>query len=76
LADPELPSETFVKRFLRAPLYNTRYDRGFGTLYTAVYRPMAGSARFLWPNQQVEQSIESFTAGELVVMLGGPGLRR
>jgi len=70
LADPELSPEAFVKRFLRPPLYNTRYDRAFGTLYTAVYRPLSREARFLWPTQQVEQAIERFEPSELVVRLG------
>ncbi len=33
------PAERFVGAFLRPPLYSLAYDQGFGTLYTAVYRP-------------------------------------
>ena len=70
LADPELSAEAFARRFLRAPLYNTRYDRAFGTLYTAVYRPARGGAEYLWPAAGVEQSLGSFVPQELVVRLG------
>ncbi len=36
------PQETFIGAFLRPPLYSTAFDAGFGTLYTAVYRPRLG----------------------------------
>jgi predicted choloylglycine hydrolase len=70
LADDDLTAEEFTRRFLRAPLYNTRYDRAFGTLYTAAYLPREGSVRYLWPGGQVDQSIETFQVRELVVRLG------
>jgi predicted choloylglycine hydrolase len=73
LANPELSAEDFAQRFLGAPLYNTRYDRAFGTLYTAVYRPRESVAHYLWPGHRVEKSLESFEPGELVVRLGARG---
>ncbi|MGJ7038746.1 hypothetical protein J2Y63_002001 [Shinella sp. BE166] len=30
--------------FLRPPVYQTSYWRGYGTLYTALYRPLDASA--------------------------------
>jgi len=70
LADAKLSGEDFVERFLRPPLYNTRYERAFGTLYTAVYRPLGCSAQYLWPTHSVRQSIEAFEPSDLVIRLG------
>lgn len=70
LDDPDLSADSFARKFLRPPLYHTRYDRAFGTLYTAVYRPLERSVRYLWPVHSVEQSIDSFEPCELVIRLG------
>lgn len=70
LKDRDLTPERFSRRFLRAPLYKTAYDRAFGTIYTCVYRPVARSVEYLWPTQRVEQSLEAFEPSELVVRLG------
>ena len=44
------PSTTqLVAAMLAPPLRNTRFDVGFGTLYTAEYRPAAGVATWHWP---------------------------
>jgi predicted choloylglycine hydrolase len=42
-------TETLVAAFLRPPLYNTAYADGFGTVYTAVYRPALGAVDYVWP---------------------------
>jgi predicted choloylglycine hydrolase len=34
--------------FLRAPLFSCDYHRGFGTVYTAAYRPATGAATLSW----------------------------
>lgn len=47
------PSHTdTVTAFLRPPLYNTRFDEAFGTLYTAAYRPASGVVDFVWPGSR------------------------
>jgi len=43
------PEEKFIAAFLRPPLYSIEFDRGFGTLYTAVYRPRLGTMELRWP---------------------------
>ncbi|WP_209425618.1 C45 family peptidase [Pararhodobacter sp. SW119] len=43
------PQEKFVSAFLRAPLYSSAFTAGFGTLYTAVYRPRLGKMELRWP---------------------------
>lgn len=41
--------ESAVAEFLRPPLYNTEFERGFGTMYTAAYRPESGLLDLAWP---------------------------
>ncbi len=43
------PAEKFIGAFLKPPLYSVAYGAGFGTLYTAVYRPAAGEMELRWP---------------------------
>ena len=42
-----------VAACLRGPLYATRFHEGFGTLYTAEYRPAEGVVRYHWPDQHL-----------------------
>ena len=41
----------FVDAFTKGPLRTGAYDQGFGTLYTAAYRPAAGTVTYQWPDQ-------------------------
>ena len=43
------PAERFIGAFLRPPLYSLAYAQGFGTLYTAAYRPRSGGFELRWP---------------------------
>jgi predicted choloylglycine hydrolase len=43
------PAERFVAAFLKPPLYSTAFDIGFGTLYTALYRPWDLQMELRWP---------------------------
>ena len=63
LADPRTSAEGLIGAFLRAPLYATDYGNGFGTLYTAVYRPEQGVAEFRWPGRRWCQSFDRFREG-------------
>lgn len=49
---------------LRPPLYQTSWMRGYGTLYSAVYRPRSGSVALLWPDQHWAQTLRDFAEGE------------
>lgn len=60
LADSEETETGFIDAFLRAPLYSTAYDHGFGTLYTAVYRPLRGEMELRWPGAIWRQSFDQF----------------
>jgi predicted choloylglycine hydrolase len=70
LADPSTTASSFIQSFLAPPLRNTAYSRGFGTLYTAAYRPAAGVAEYVWPGSVWRQSLDVFreeTHGETLV---------
>ncbi len=71
LADPELTGDGLAQLFLQAPLYSNGHAGGHGTLYTADYRPAAGSVRYLWPEFVVEQSLGAFEERELFVPFEG-----
>ena len=60
LADIDETEAGLINGFLTAPIYNTAHHRGFGTLYTAVYRPYSCTAVFLWPSTSWEFSMTYF----------------
>lgn len=41
--------------------------KGFGTIYTSVYRPAEGNMELRWPDQRMSQSFENFTEGERLI---------
>lgn len=59
--------DKLIQAFLHSPVYSNAYARGFGTLYTAVYRPLSGEVEFLWPNGAWRQSFHAFEEGRRVV---------
>lgn len=52
---------TFTNCFLHSPLYNRQYEKGLGTLYTAVYHPLKGQMEMHWPQYSLYQSFNAFT---------------
>jgi predicted choloylglycine hydrolase len=60
LGDDAVTPETFAEAFLRTPLFSTAYASGFGTLYTAVYRPLDGAAEYRWPAFTWRRSFAAF----------------
>lgn len=52
-----------VSTFLQPPVYQTSYGRGFGTLYTARYDPVAASVDLIWPWDRWSQSCAGFQEG-------------
>ena len=67
LKDARDQPDRFVQAFLRPPVYSTAYARGYGTLYTAVYRPAEGAVDFIWPNLVWRQSFADFNESRHVV---------
>ncbi len=72
LDDPAVDADAFTESFLRAPLFSTSYANGFGTLYTAAYRPTLGSMRLIWPTHVWELGFQRFEAGEHTEVLAEP----
>jgi predicted choloylglycine hydrolase len=61
-----------IQACLRPPLYATRFHHGFGTLYTAEYRPGDGIARYHWPQCSWEHSLNALKSGNIQLQLGSP----
>jgi predicted choloylglycine hydrolase len=52
LAGPGLTPDDLTEAFLRSPLYATDHRGGFGTVYTAAYRPNKAALELHWPEQR------------------------
>jgi len=57
------PAERFIAAFQRPPLYSLGFERGFGTLYSAAYRPRQGTLDLYWPGLSWSHSISDFQEG-------------
>jgi predicted choloylglycine hydrolase len=62
-------ADDLIQSFLRPPLYSTAFARGYGTIYTAVYKPEHGEVDFLWPGNCWRQSFNAFEEGTRTVAL-------
>jgi predicted choloylglycine hydrolase len=60
-AQPDENVQTLLRRFLNAPLYSTRFDKAFGTLYTVVYDAVTRAVGVHWPTESLLQSMAHFT---------------
>jgi predicted choloylglycine hydrolase len=67
LADDPKP-DSIVKAFLLPPLFQRRYEKGFGTLFTAEYDPCNARVSLHWQTDKWTQSFERFHehGGEIV----------
>jgi hypothetical protein len=72
VADPAVGAEAFAGAFLEPPLHTTSLSRGFGTLYTAVYRPASGSVELRWPGIVWRQSFADFREESVNTVLTEP----
>ena len=70
LEDSAETVESLADRFLAPPLYTSQWDRGWGTLYSAVYWPQSGSAWYLWPGRRWSQGLDAFSEDEFEVAFG------
>ena len=57
IATRPTPTE-LVSSFLKPPLYSTHYWRAFGTVYTALYRPEAGTVHLFWPGRSWRRTFD------------------
>lgn len=69
LRDKNVAADDVAAAMLRPPLRATDYDGGFGTLYTALYRPLEPSVEYRWPGSVWRLSIDGFADGEHLVNL-------
>ncbi len=69
------PQEKFIGAFLRAPLYSSAFAQGFGTLYTAVYRPRLGKMELRWPRATWPMDLQDFHEDRRVIFTPEAGLR-
>ncbi|WP_193143129.1 MULTISPECIES: C45 family autoproteolytic acyltransferase/hydolase [unclassified Meridianimarinicoccus] len=76
LDDRKLTADRLLQEFLSRPLASTRYDRGFGTVYTAAYRPAQQRLSLHWMDGSGEHhGLGAVTPGERVVAFTADGSR-
>ncbi|MBI1207696.1 MAG: hypothetical protein GC191_10465 [Azospirillum sp.] len=76
LSQHQEPLTSFIRTFMRPPIYSTAFDRGWGTLYTSIYRPgPPASVEFRWPGGRWQQSFAAFREGTMVIHYPGAGER-
>lgn len=63
MVDPPGSLSAAADALLRAPLFQTRYLRGYGTLYGAVYQPQSGGVELLWRDRRWLTSLQSLQDG-------------
>lgn len=63
LASEGDPGEAALMRFLDAPLHQSDYANGFGTLFTAAYEPARREMRLVWPGERLHQTLDGFDEG-------------
>ncbi|WP_319683799.1 C45 family peptidase [Streptomyces ipomoeae] len=61
---------TNVRAMLKPPLYQSAYEEGQGTIYTAHYEPSERRVTYYWPGESWEQSFDDFTPGSRTVTIG------
>ena len=64
VADREHTAWSFTREFLQFPLYQSRFARGFGTLYNAAFYPERGACEYFWPHHRWDFGFENFTERE------------
>mgnify|MGYP002136256176 CR=1 FL=1 len=63
-------AEAMLRQMLRPPVFQTSFARGYGTLYTAMYTPTAGTAELVWQDARWFQSHAHFREGGCVARYG------
>ncbi|MBD81577.1 MAG: hypothetical protein CL840_21845 [Crocinitomicaceae bacterium] len=69
LYNPEETSRSIKQKFMHAPLYNTQFEKGFGTLYTAIYDLEKFECQIRWPNKKKTYSFDNFEEEKLQINL-------
>lgn len=74
VSSPYETEATMLNRFLYPPLYNTNFDKSFGTLYTIIYRVNAKNIEVLWPDRHIIQSFDVFKEEKVTAPVAMAGL--
>ena len=72
LSRKDIDASILANSFLEPPLHNTRFKEGFGTLFTAVYRPKEGVVQLRWPQDYILQSFEDFQEESRIINFEQP----
>lgn len=72
VADREHTAWAFTREFLQFPLYQSRFARGFGTLYDAAFYPSRGACEYFWPHHQWQFAFDHFSESEYQVEFVDP----
>ena len=64
-----LNEKSMIDVFHQSPLYSTNYKQCFGTVYTAVYKPLSGKMSYQWPGKKWQHSFNKFKEGQKAIQL-------
>ena len=62
--------EELAAAFQAEPLYNRKYSRAFGTLYTALYRPKDQVVEYIWPDGTWRRGFDDAGGTRTVTLVG------
>jgi predicted choloylglycine hydrolase len=62
--------DDLVASFLAPPLYSNAFDKGYGTIYTAIYRPTRLEVEYLWPGARWSLGFDAFVEESRTIPLG------
>jgi predicted choloylglycine hydrolase len=69
LAETEQSGDRILAAFLAPPLFSTNYAEGFGTVYTALYRPSERSMSLHWHGQpEWHKTIKAFSEDQRTIV--------
>jgi predicted choloylglycine hydrolase len=76
LKGPQNSAADLLRVFNQSPVFSTNYRRGFGTVYTATYRPIQRTARLSWRDgTRLEWNIHAVTARKQAIAYSVSGSR-
>jgi predicted choloylglycine hydrolase len=62
--------EDLAAAFQSEPLYNRKYSKAFGTLYTALYRPKEQVVEYIWPDGTWRRGFDDADGTRTVTLVG------
>jgi predicted choloylglycine hydrolase len=72
LKNEDIDNQSLSDSFLKKPLYNNLFTKGFGTLYTADYRPVSGSLQLRWLDSSIVVSFNEFIEQNVLIQYFDP----